>query len=297
MIAMIQPTPYDAVLGGLHSAPLGSVVLGGLAGVYQRFAPHQPIPQRIAALQESLSYGEEGFHLVATAIHDPVLEIQKAAYQFLLQVSTVEAWEVLHQFPPYVLFRCQQVYRGHTSPIAAIALQPDQELIASLGRDRILSIRDLPTGDVMASIPLACPIDRLTFWEHYIVVRETQEARWRAWSWRNGQELEADVVEREIRPYYDPSGAVTSVGELAEELEGAIAPLKLRRIASVATTPQRHLITGSQSSIRIWDLNSGREIASLHGHTGRVTALYVSPDGQTILSGSDDCTLRRWGIV
>jgi cell division cycle 20-like protein 1, cofactor of APC complex len=39
-----------------------------------------------------------------------------------------------------------------------------------------------------------------------------------------------------------------------------------------------------------------RKIASLTGHTYRVLYLAASPDGQTIVTGSGDETLRFWRV-
>ncbi len=36
---------------------------------------------------------------------------------------------------------------------------------------------------------------------------------------------------------------------------------------------------GSDSAVRVWDVETGREIRRLEGHKGRVFGLAVSPDG------------------
>lgn len=39
-----------------------------------------------------------------------------------------------------------------------------------------------------------------------------------------------------------------------------------------------------------------KRIATLHGHTYRVLYLAVSPDGETVVTGSGDETLRFWKV-
>jgi WD40 repeat protein len=50
-------------------------------------------------------------------------------------------------------------------------------------------------------------------------------------------------------------------------------------------------------TIRIWDASSGRELLTLRGHQGSITAMVVSNDGQWLFSGSYDGTVRRWNTL
>ena len=47
-------------------------------------------------------------------------------------------------------------------------------------------------------------------------------------------------------------------------------------------------------TVRIWDTDSGAEIAALRGHEGGVLRVFFSPDGWRIVSGSRDGTVRVW---
>lgn len=52
----------------------------------------------------------------------------------------------------------------------------------------------------------------------------------------------------------------------------------------------------SRNQIGIWKYNSMQQIASLTGHSYRVLYLSMSPDGQTIVTGAGDETLRFWNV-
>ncbi|ONK76913.1 uncharacterized protein A4U43_C02F1190 [Asparagus officinalis] len=52
----------------------------------------------------------------------------------------------------------------------------------------------------------------------------------------------------------------------------------------------------SQNQIMVWKYPSMSKIATLTGHTLRVLYLALSPDGQTIVTGAGDETLRFWNI-
>jgi len=64
----------------------------------------------------------------------------------------------------------------------------------------------------------------------------------------------------------------------------------------VAFSPDaRHLACGSEdSTIKLWDTTTGKELATLTGHTRGVTSVAFSPDGNRIASSSDDSTIKLW---
>ena len=49
-----------------------------------------------------------------------------------------------------------------------------------------------------------------------------------------------------------------------------------------------------QGNPSLWDIASGRKLRSLVGHTGRVCFVAFSPDGEKIVTGSDDLSLKLW---
>ena len=47
-------------------------------------------------------------------------------------------------------------------------------------------------------------------------------------------------------------------------------------------------------SISIWDAQTGQELVSLKGHSGRVWSVAFSPDSKRLASGSEDQTVKVW---
>jgi tRNA A-37 threonylcarbamoyl transferase component Bud32 len=64
----------------------------------------------------------------------------------------------------------------------------------------------------------------------------------------------------------------------------------------VAFSPDgKRVLTGSwDSTARVWDAQTGQQMALLKGHTGRVRSVAFSPDGKRVLTGSHDRTARLW---
>jgi len=62
------------------------------------------------------------------------------------------------------------------------------------------------------------------------------------------------------------------------------------------TSDQKKLITGSDSSIRIFDTATWQQIAILEGHKGPVYSLSLFRNDRLLASGSEDKTARLWDL-
>jgi WD40 repeat protein/serine/threonine protein kinase len=94
-------------------------------------------------------------------------------------------------------------------------------------------------------------------------------------------------------------------GRLLQELKGHAA----EAITSLAFSPDGRLGlsggggeigktgTGTDFALRLWDLQEGKELGRLEGHTDHVRGIVFSPDGSQALSGSFDGSMRLWDIA
>src|SRR5262245_26538730 len=69
-------------------------------------------------------------------------------------------------------------------------------------------------------------------------------------------------------------------------------------VVCVAVSADSNFVaTGSKDkSIKLWEMNTGRELRSFLGHEHTVSTITFSPDGKYLLSGSYDKTIRLWEV-
>jgi len=86
-----------------------------------------------------------------------------------------------------------------------------------------------------------------------------------------------------------------STGEKIRSFEGEP---HMDYIPTVCFSPDnRYALSGSRDyTIKLWDVEKGREIITLEGHSNYIDSVAFSPDGNFILSGATDGTLRVWNV-
>jgi WD40 repeat protein len=56
-------------------------------------------------------------------------------------------------------------------------------------------------------------------------------------------------------------------------------------------------VSGSyDNTIKLWNVETGKEIRTLKGHDNSVRSVNFSPDGKTLVSGSNDKTIKLWNV-
>eukprot|EP01043_Picozoa_sp_COSAG02_P000806 COSAG02_NODE_16_length_56207_cov_9.816122_23_plen_524_part_00 len=167
----------------------------------------------------------------------------------------------------------QSTLQGHRQEVCGLRWSPDGKQLASGGNDNILNIwdhgRETP---------------RLTFSQHCAAVKALAWCPFRPNLLASG----GGTADRTIRFWNTSSGALRNTVDTKSQV-----------CAIVWSKNEEELVSShgfSHNQLTLWKYPSMVKMAELTGHTSRVLHLAQSPDGETVVSGAADETLRFWKV-
>lgn len=165
---------------------------------------------------------------------------------------------------------------AHEQEVCGLKWSPNGTQLASGGNDNIVCIWDNQHS------PRWTP--KFRFDHHQAAVKALAWCPWQTNLLATG----GGTADRYLRFWNTASGScVNSIDTKSQ-------------VCSIVWSPHdKELVTShgfSQNQLTVWKYPSMARMAELKGHTSRVLHMALSPDGQTVVSGAADETLRFWKI-
>lgn len=198
-----------------------------------------------------------------------------------------------------------KVLLSHESPDAftRLTFTPDgQRLVLAGFSDRSIRLWDVSGRRELRRLDTA----RIQVAEKQYAPDDFSEEAARAWDKSTGKPILAD------RPYVDLQVVLSADGkrlatlghvwELSQGKPLLQLPDGLLYAQAFALSPDGNLFaasvldTSQTSSVRVWDVQTGKELPSLT-HEGRLTALAFSPDGRLLAGAGQDHLARVWSVA
>jgi WD40 repeat protein len=66
---------------------------------------------------------------------------------------------------------------------------------------------------------------------------------------------------------------------------------------AIALSPDGRWLVGGHEEIKIWEIETGKVVASLKGHKAAIMCAAFSPDGKTLATGSVDRSVKLWNLL
>jgi WD40 repeat protein len=169
--------------------------------------------------------------------------------------------------------------RGHDRLVLALAFAPDGRTLASGGTDTRVRLWDVATGKGGPSLPgHATSVSAMAFAP-------------------DGRTLATGDWDGVVKLWDVATGVERTTLVAATEKGTGVKFFNEVTVALAFAPDGRTLAVGVDQTVELWDVATGRVLASLTGHEKKVQCLAYSSDGTRLASGSHDRTVRLWNVT
>ncbi|MEG4227572.1 Ig-like domain-containing protein [Microcoleus sp. N9_B2] len=258
--------------------------------------------ERLAALSETLNYGQQGLELlIEQSIKDQSERVKQFAYRvfrgdnFWLRENTPENLITC----PTDIITCLAIsadntilvggswnkiwvwnlqtgeiihsIEGHSHWVLSVAISPDGNTLVSGSADKTIKVWNLKTGKLIHTL------NRLSWHGWVTAVAITPD----------GKTIVSGSTNKNIKIWN------LTTGQLNQTIESS---KKLSSVLSLCISHEgKFIVCGSTNKkITVWDLHSGQFIRSLEGESDWIQSLSITSDNTTLISGSRDGVVNFW---
>ncbi|MHB8522283.1 MAG: WD40 repeat domain-containing serine/threonine protein kinase [Limisphaerales bacterium] len=221
----------------------------------------------------------------------------------------------------YLWLQCQGEQRfilgSHSNGVTAVGFLPNGKTAFSAGKDNAVRLWDLETKRQVAVLPHAAKVTGAACSPDGRWLATSTEDRknpLRLWDLATQQAIQGLLTNASLRPNslaFSPDSKLLAfldyrtgvhVWSLAAHRDIAQLPAYHHWLASwgLAFSPDGLSLAYSENEagdIVLWNIRGRSVVRRLKGHAWYVTALAFTPDGQLLVSGSADRTVKLWDVA
>lgn len=182
--------------------------------------------------------------------------------------------------PPETTFRRQ--VQAHTHWINDIALVQSNQALASASSDITVKLWRPAATDRQPPQPIGFHSDYV---KTLAVPSPTSD-------W-----LASGGLDRKICVWDLNGGGQKLCINVGDDEAGTLSSKEKGSVYALAATNNVLASGGPESTVRVWDVRTGKRITKLVGHTDNIRDVLVSQDGSTIMTASSDRTVKIWSTT
>jgi WD40 repeat protein len=171
-------------------------------------------------------------------------------------------WHAIKAKPVHVLTNV------HSGWVCSIAFRPDGQQIASAGEDGTVKIWQTDQGKLLKTLQ-----------GHEGMVKAVAFSP-------TGRKVASSATDKTIKIWDTAKGTLLQTIAIGSEANGLVFSRSGQIVASAQT----------DCNIRLWQVSNGQQVGILTGHSDIVHAIALNPDGTSLISGSEDKTVKLWSV-
>jgi WD40 repeat protein/tRNA A-37 threonylcarbamoyl transferase component Bud32 len=202
--------------------------------------------------------------------------------------------------------------QGHTAAVNCVAFSTDARHVATGSDDQTVRVWDIQTGQAVTVFKgHSHAIRGVAFYPDGALLVSGSYGDIKVWQRVNGEvltdlggmasclALSADgkrlaIVTRRRGPWLmisevDAHKVTKVIGSIGSQMAGSVTQVALSPDAAYVAT------SGSDRTVRVWDIKVRKEVAVLHTQDGARTVAF-SPDGSRLAAGTENCLVMLWAF-